>query len=102
MTVPTLTLGDQSDGASFTVKVKFLAVPPGTLPPGTLDKREMQVEIPPGTTVGALINMLAEEYPVLRSYTRFVSAAVNRIIVGMQAELHQGDEVIFSPPAGGG
>ena len=95
-------LGSKSDGVSIAVKVKFLAVPPGTMPPGTLDKRQMQVEVPPGTTVGALINMLAEEYPVLRSYTRFVSAAVNRIIVGMQAELHQGDEVIFSPPAGGG
>ena len=79
------------------VRVKFLAVPPGTL-----DRREMEVEIPPGTTVGELISLLAKEYPVLRSYTRFVSAIVNRAYVGMQAELHDGDDVIYSPPVGGG
>jgi len=79
------------------VKAKFLAVPPGTL-----DKQRMEIEIPPGTTVGELISLLAEEYPVLRSYTRFVSAAVNRAYVGMQTELHDGDEVIYSPPVGGG
>lgn len=79
------------------VNVRFLA-----LPPGTLARTRMEVEIPPGTTVGELISQLAEEYPVLRSYTRFVSAAVNRAYVGMQAELHDGDEVSYAPPVGGG
>lgn len=79
------------------VRVRFLAVPPGTL-----DRTQMEVEVPAGTTVGELIGMLAEDYPVLRSYTRFVSAAVNRAIVGMQTELQEGDEVIYSPPVGGG
>lgn len=79
------------------VKVRFLAVPPGAL-----ERTRMEVEVPRGTTVGELINMLAEEYPVLRSYSRFVSAAVNRTIVGMQTELQDGDEVLYSPPVGGG
>jgi molybdopterin converting factor small subunit len=62
----------------------------------------MEVEVPPGTTVGELIGTLAEDYPILRSYARFVSAAVNRAVVGMQTELQEGDEVIYSPPVGGG
>ena len=81
----------------FVVKVRFLAVPPGTL-----KSNKMEVEVPPGTTVGDLIKILADEYPVLHSYTRFVSAAVNRAYVGMQTELEEGDEVIYSPPVGGG
>jgi molybdopterin converting factor small subunit len=79
------------------VKVRFLAVPPGAL-----ERTRMEVEVPPGTTVGELIDMLAQEHPVLRSYARFVSAAVNRTIVGMQTELYDGDEVLYSPPVGGG
>ena len=79
------------------VKVKFLAVPPGAL-----DRREMEVEVPAGTTTGGLIALLADRYPVLRSYTRFVSTSVNRAYVGMQAELFDGDEVIYTPPVGGG
>lgn len=79
------------------VRVRFLAVPPGTL-----KNNRMEVEVAPGTTVGDLIGILAEEYPVLRAYTRFISASVNRAYVGMQAELYDGDEVIYSPPVGGG
>lgn len=79
------------------LEVRFLAVPPGAL-----ERTRMEVEVPQGTTVGDLINLLAQEYPVLRSYSRFVSAAVNRTIVGMQTELQDGDEVLYSPPVGGG
>jgi molybdopterin converting factor small subunit len=73
-----------------------------TVPPGTLRSTKIDVEIAPGTTVGDLIGLLAEEYPVLRSYTRFISASVNQAYVGMQTVLHDGDEVIYSPPVGGG
>jgi len=79
------------------VQVRFSAVPPGTL-----KNTKMEVEIASGTTVGDLIGLLAEDYPVLRSYTRFISASVNRAYVGMQTELHEGDEVIYAPPVGGG
>ena len=79
------------------VQVRFAA-----LPPGTLKSSKMEVEVAPGTTVGDVIGMLAEEYPVLLAYTRFISASVNRAYVGMQTELRDGDEVIYSPPVGGG
>jgi molybdopterin converting factor small subunit len=82
---------------TFVVNVRFHAVPPGTL-----NSTKMQIEVQPGTTVGELIGLLAEEHPVLHAYARFVSAAVNRAYVGMQTELHDGDEVIYAPPVGGG
>jgi molybdopterin synthase sulfur carrier subunit len=79
------------------VRVKFFAAPREALGIG-----EIEMGIPPGTTVGELIGLLTEEYPTLRSHTRFVSVAVNRAYVGMQTELHDGDEVACLPPVGGG
>jgi molybdopterin converting factor subunit 1 len=79
------------------VKVKFFAAPREAL--GT---DEITVDIPAGSTVRDLIGGLTDEYPVLRSYARFLSVAVNRAYVGMQTELHDGDEVACLPPVGGG
>jgi molybdopterin converting factor subunit 1 len=79
------------------VRVKFFAAPREAVGTG-----EIKRELPPGTTVGQLIARLTEEYPVLRAYTRFISVAVNRAYVGMQTELHDGDEVACLPPVGGG
>jgi molybdopterin converting factor small subunit len=70
------------------VRVKFFAAPREAIGTG-----EIAREVPVGTMVGELIDLLTEEYPVLRAYTRFISVAVNRAYVGMQTELHDGDEV---------
>jgi molybdopterin converting factor subunit 1 len=79
------------------VRVKFFAAPREAL-----GVREITQEVPVGTTVGELVDLLTSEYPVLRAYTRFISVAVNRAYVGMQTELHDGDEVACLPPVGGG
>jgi molybdopterin converting factor subunit 1 len=79
------------------VRVKFFAAPREAIGTG-----EIEQELPAGATVGELIDRLTEEYPVLRAYTRFISVAVNRAYVGMQTELHDGDEVACLPPVGGG
>ena len=79
------------------VRIRFAA-----LPPGTLTSSKMELEVPTGTTVGQLLDMLAVDHPALQAYRRFVSAAVNRAYVGMQTELHDGDEVLYAPPVGGG
>ena len=79
------------------VKVKFFAAPREAMGTGQITR-----EIPVGTTVGDLIDLLTKEYPVLRAYTRFISVAVNRAYVGMQTELRDGDEVACLPPVGGG
>jgi molybdopterin synthase sulfur carrier subunit len=79
------------------VKVKFFAAPREAL-----GVREIEMEVPPATTVAGLIDLLKEEYPVLRAYTRFLSIAINRAYVGMQTVLQDGDEVACLPPVGGG
>lgn len=82
---------------SIHVRVKFFAAPREAL-----DTDEMDVDIPAGSTVKDLIDLLTEKYPVLESYTRFLSVAVNRAYVGRQTELHDGDVVACLPPVGGG
>jgi MoaD family protein len=79
------------------VRVKFFAAPRQAL--GT---DEIDLDIAVGSTVKDLIRVLRDRYPVLESYTRFLNVAVNRAYVGMQTELHDGDEVACLPPVGGG
>lgn len=79
------------------VRIRFFAAPREALGQGVLER-----EVPAGTTVGELLELLTEEYPLLRTYTRFLSVAVNRAYVGMQTVLHDGDEVACLPPVGGG
>jgi len=88
---------EQMTNGQITVKVRFFAAPREAI-----GKGESEQGVAAGTTVGELIEMLTKEYPALRPYTRFVSVAVNRAYVGMQTELHDGDEVACLPPVGGG
>jgi molybdopterin converting factor subunit 1 len=81
----------------ITVRVKFFAAPREAL-----GAQEIELTVPRGATVEQLIRSLTETHPVLRAYTRFLSVAVNRAYVGMQTELHDGDEVACLPPVGGG
>ena len=79
------------------VRIKFFAAPREAIGTGEIEK-----EVPAGSTVGELIELLTKEYPGLRPYTRFISVAVNRAYVSMQTELHDGDEIACLPPVGGG
>lgn len=85
------------ENGEIRVRVRFFAAPREALGTG-----EIEQFIPAGTTVGDLIGLLTEKYPVLRAYTRFISVAVNHAYVGMQTKLHDGDEVACLPPVGGG
>lgn len=83
--------------ARIHVSVKFFAAPREAL--GT---DEIDLELPAESTVKDLVETLVDRYPVLDAYTRFLNVAVNRAYVGMQTELHDGDEVACLPPVGGG
>jgi len=85
------------DTQLVSVKVKFFAAPREAM--GT---NEIQVQLAAHSTVDDLIGHLTEAFPVLLPYVRFLSVAVNRAYVGMQTELHDGDEVACMPPVGGG
>lgn len=91
---------DERDAAGhdpIRVKVRFFAAPRQAL-----DTDQIELQVPDGTTVGELLDLLKREYPVLEAYVRFVSVAVNRAYVGMGTELQEGDEVACLPPVGGG
>jgi len=83
--------------SSIHVNVKFFAAPREAL-----DTDQIRLEVPQGTTVEELLDILKERHPVLRSYVRFLSVAVNRAYVGMGTELRDGDQVACLPPVGGG
>ena len=85
------------EGGQIRVRVRFFAAPREAIGMGEIER-----QIPAGTTVGELIQLLTKEYPALRPYTRFINVAVNRAYVGMQKELHDGDDVACLPPVGGG
>ena len=53
-----------SKSAAMQVKVRFFAAPREAL--GT---SELAVEVPPGTTVGDLVDLLIEQHPILRPFT---------------------------------
>jgi len=56
--------------------------------------------LPAGTTVGDLCAQLYDAYPGLQDLRlRF---AVNTAYTGLNAELHDGDELACIPPVGGG
>lgn len=79
------------------VKVRFFAAPREALGFG-----ETEVSLPAGATVADLLERLKAQYPVLDGYSRFLNVAVNRAYAGMQTLLHDGDEVAYLPPVGGG
>jgi molybdopterin converting factor subunit 1 len=87
----------QMNNEQIVVRVKFFAAPREAMGTG-----KIELTIPAGATVAELLELLTEKYPVLRAYTRFISVAVNRAYVGMQTELHDGDEIACLPPVGGG
>jgi molybdopterin converting factor subunit 1 len=67
-----------------------------------LQQTEIEQELPHGATVGELLEMLAHDFPVLRSHMAVMKVAVNRRYAQTGAELHDGDEVACLPPVGGG
>ncbi len=83
--------------ATVRVTVRFFAAPREAL-----GVSELPLALPEGATVADLIARLVEQYPVLRSYVRFMNVAVNRAYTGMQTRLHDGDVVACLPPVGGG
>ena len=64
--------------------------------------REMEMEIPEGTSAGDLKTRLVGMYPDLAGIQQSISLAVNAEYVGEEKILHQDDDVAFIPPVSGG
>lgn len=63
---------------------------------------EEERDVPSGSTVGSVWEILAAEVPEFRSYPCMPAAAVNGEYAQEGERLRQGDEVAFLPPVSGG
>jgi molybdopterin synthase catalytic subunit len=63
---------------------------------------ETEKQVPAGTTVAGLVDVLGLEYPALPGSAGAIYAAVNRAYVGKETVLQPGDEVALFPPVSGG
>jgi molybdopterin converting factor subunit 1 len=79
------------------VKVRLFAAPREAL-----QRAEIELEVPAGTTAAGLLERLACDFPALRSHISRMKLAVNRRYAQADTELHDNDEVACLPPVGGG
>ncbi len=64
--------------------------------------RQLQLDIPAGSTVGDLLNHLESAYPRIRDYRRVALTAVNEEYVDEFGRIEDGDEIAIFPPVSGG
>ena len=63
---------------------------------------EETLTMPEGTTVAGTRTLLVTRYPRLDALLERCLCAVNRGYVPAESVLHDGDELVFIPPMGGG
>lgn len=63
---------------------------------------EETLAMPEGTTVAGARALLVTRYPRLDTLLERCLCAVNRGYVAVDSALHDGDELVFIPPMGGG
>lgn len=60
------------------------------------------LDLPDGADVVAAREMLGSRYPTVAPLLPRCAAAINRAYVPAETALHDGDELVFIPPLGGG
>jgi molybdopterin converting factor subunit 1 len=65
-------------------------------------RAEESLELPPGATAEAAWQALVRAFPELAPRRASLAVAVNREYTGFEAELKDGDEVVYIPPVSGG
>lgn len=67
-----------------------------------VEKSEETLAVPEETTVAGMRALLVTRYPRLQTILERCLCAVNRGYVAADSMLHDGDELVFIPPMGGG
>lgn len=80
-----------------TVKILFFA----TLR-DYVGSKSVELEIPEGTTIGGLTDMLAATYPRLEKVKESMMAAINREYAAETQVIPLAAEIAFFPPVSGG
>ena len=65
-------------------------------------EKVLELEIPLGTTINGLTEILVKSYPNLEKVRDSMMAAVNREYAGEGQEILEGAEIAFFPPVSGG
>ena len=63
---------------------------------------EVDLEFPPGATIGDAIRSVELKYPQIAKYLSRAAVAVNRQYADAKTTLVDGDEVAIIPPVSGG
>ncbi len=63
---------------------------------------ELVVQVPDGSTVEAVWDVLVAAHPGVAAYRPSISAAVNEDYAKLTTRVAEGDEVAFLPPVSGG
>ena len=63
---------------------------------------ELELEVPEGTKVGALLEILYSQTPALRDWDKSILVAAGVEFVGRNYVLKSGDEISIMPPVQGG
>ena len=63
---------------------------------------DVELDVPPGTSAGAIRQMLSAAHPAIERYLPRVAIAVNQSYATPETELRDGDEVALIPPVSGG
>ncbi|MCL5959797.1 MAG: molybdopterin converting factor subunit 1 [Chloroflexi bacterium] len=65
-------------------------------------QRELELDMPGGSTASDVLSRLTSEYPRLAGVASSTMLAVNREYVDQKTKLKEGDEVALLPPVSGG
>lgn len=63
---------------------------------------ELMLELPLGTTVAAVLDLLISQHPELQQWRNLTRFGVNLQFVEPETTLQKGDEVVLIPPVSGG
>src|SRR6059036_1815864 len=64
--------------------------------------RQLELDVPPGTTIGDLLTHLESSYPRMRDYRPGALTSVNEDYADQKTCVTDGDEVAIFPPVSGG
>ncbi len=67
-----------------------------------LGRREVQIDVPSGATIGQVWQQLKRDNPPLSHLSDTVVAALNHDYASLDARVQDGDEIAFIPPVSGG